>query len=152
MRLLGSSRNRRGAALILALFFSMILFMSAVAFLTYLERDSALQLSAQRSARAIYLAKAGVEYFCYRQYEGDFGQDRTASGLSKMVDGDVATLTFGPDERVEVTCVGSTPTGCKSKAIILDTTGQLLASRTYIFPQGIGPSIPVPKALIDAGQ
>ncbi len=152
---MGRSRNYRGAALIVALFFTMILFISAVAFLTYLERDSALQLSAQRSARALYLAKAGIEHFCYRQYEGDFGQDRRpppqGSGLAKLTNGQAVDLDFGRD-KVKVTCVGNGLSGCRSQAKVYDDTGRLLASRTLVLPEGVGPSIPIPKGIIDAGQ
>lgn len=118
------SKNR-GVALITAVMVSMFLLVVGMAFLYFVERDSYLQLKADRQAKAHHLARAGIEYFAYCRavQVGSLGASGEPAPFGA---GETRTIQLGPNEFVEITA-DSTRRGCRALGYITSSTGSKTA-------------------------
>lgn len=118
-----------------AVLVSVFLLVVGMGFLYFMERDSYLQLTADRQARANYLARAGVEFFCFCKEltpAGQVNQSPDIGGaLQPMTPGHFQQINFGPKEIVNVT-VSSTGVGCKSEAFIFGDLNQVVAKAQMV--------------------
>ena len=116
-----------------ALLISMFLLIVGMAFLYFMERDSYLQLMADRQARSVYLARAGVEYFCFCHELLPASPDINGA-VRPLTAGATQTISFNANEVVNVTVTAS-GAGCSATGCILDDTGKVIARSTMVVPE-----------------
>lgn len=126
---------------ILVCFFLILL---GFGFIQNLEHDRQLQNLDNAQKKAYYLARSGIEYYCFNNLPGrDISQVPGLSGPGPI------TVKVTETESFELVIAPSG--GCQSKGIVRRSDGVVVAERIINLSATPGPSLPVPQDLTEPG-
>jgi hypothetical protein len=131
---------QRGAALMVALFLTTLLFVLGVALLYFLDQDSRFGLNMQRSQQAHSLAKSGILFAIYEEYNSQpTGMAMMPTTYTYWTD---ATQTLG----FRVWKENDAGKTLKASGLVRDASGRTLATRVFAV-ESVPSGLPFPASL-----